>query len=133
MNGYYRKLEILKNYNNLCKHIDDLACDYGELFTRATRIAQQLRDDVSPANHDNQSKVEGYTVKLAAKKAELERQITKRNVIDTELKKLGVKNEYIVRKICIEGQKVIKVSRDLKMNYTYVVDLRRKLVNKLKI
>ena len=133
MSGYERKVNILNNYNNLCKFIDDLACDYGELFTKATRTAQQLRDDVSPANHDNSSKAEKFSILLAQKKERLELEIEKKRHIDTELKKLGVKNEYIVRQIYIERVKTVKVARDLNMNYYYLLTRKKELVNRLAI
>ena len=90
----YRKFNILRNYNTLCKHIDDLTCDYCELLTKATKINQTLRDDVSPANHDNQSKVENMTILLAEKKSLIARASEEKHNIDVALEKLGVRNEY---------------------------------------
>lgn len=133
MNSYVRKVNILNDYNNLCKFIDDLACDYGELFTKATRTASQLKDDVSPANHDNTSKAEKFSILLAQKKDKLEQAIERRNHIDEALKKLGVKNEYIVRQIYIERTPTIKVARDLNMNYYYLLTRKKELVNRLAI
>jgi hypothetical protein len=133
MNGYYRKLEILKNYNNLCKHIDDLACDYGELLTKATRTAQVLRDDVGSSGHDNHSKVESFSVLLEEKKKRLEKAIEKRNRIDKALKKLGPRGEYLIRSVDINGSRLTKVSRDLKYDYIYATKLRKKLIEKLGI
>lgn len=133
MNEYLRKVDILNNYNALCKYIDDLACDYGELFTKATRTAQQLRDDVSPANHDNSSKAEKFSILLAQKKERLEWEIKKKYLIDAELEKLGVKNEYIVRQIYIERISTKKVADDLNMNYFYLLTRKKELVNRLAI
>jgi hypothetical protein len=129
----YRKFSILRNYNNLCKRIDDLACDYCELLTKATKINQTLRDDVSPANHDNQSKVESVTILLAEKKKRLERAIEEKNKIDAALKALGVRDEYIIRKTCVNTYSLYSVSKELKLNYKYTIGLRQRLLTKLKL
>lgn len=128
-----RKIRILKDYNNLCKHIDDLACDYGELFTKATRIAQELKDDVSPANHNNNSKVESFTIILAKKKEQLERAVSKKQRIDKALDKLGVRNKYFVRQVAIEGVSIRRTSKDLKLDYKYSIKLFKKLIERLEI
>ena len=133
MNDYYRKLEVLRSYNDLCKHIDDLACDYGELFTKATKINQVLHDDTGPSNHDNSSKVESMTILLAQKKQRLERAIAKRQRIDEALKKLGVRYEYLVRKVCIDRQSVYKTAKDLCYNYNYCIKLYKQCVERLDI
>lgn len=129
----YRKFNILRNYNALCKHIDDLAWDYYELLTKATKINQTLRDDVSPANHDNQSKVENMSILLTEKKRRLEKELLKKNKIDEALKKLGVRNEYILRQTCIETNSLYSVANDLKMNYKYTISLRKELLKKLEL
>lgn len=132
-NAYYRKLEKLNNYNSLCKRIDDLACDYCELFTKATKINQTLRDDVSPANHDNQSKVESMSILLEEKKRRLEKAVEQKQKIDASLERLGVRNEYLIRKTCIDKRSLHSVAKELKMNYKYVIGLRKKLLNKLEL
>ena len=129
----YRKFNILRNYNSLCKRIDDLACDYCELLTKATKINQTLRDDVSPANHDNQSKVESMTILLAEKKQRMEKELRKKNKIDVALKKLGVRNEYILRKTCVETYSLYSVAKELKMNYKYTIGLRQELLERLEL
>ena len=133
MSEYQRKLNVLRGYNDLCKYIDDLACDYGELFTKATKINQVLHDDTGPSNHDNSSKVESMSALLVQKKERLERAIAKRQKIDKALKKLGVRNEYIVRQTCIGSYSLYRVSRELKMNYKYAISLRRRLLEELEV
>lgn len=129
----YRKFNILRNYNELCKRIDDLTCDYCELLTKATKINQTLRDDVSPANHDNQSKVENMTILLAEKKRRLERAIEEKHKIDVALKGLSVRNEYIIRKTCVDTKSLYSVAKELKMNYKYMIGLRRELLESLEL
>lgn len=133
MNDYYRKLEVLRSYNELCKHIDDLACDYGELFTKATKINQVLHDDTGPSNHDNSSKVEAMSALLVQKKERLERAIAKRQKIDKALKKLGVRNEYFIRKVGIDKWPIRKTSKQLKLEYKYSIKLFHRLVDGLEI
>ena len=132
-NAYYRKLNILKDYNNLLKHIDDLTCDYCELLTKATRIAQQIHDDTGPANHDNHSKVEGYSILLAEKKKRLEDAVEKRFKIDEALKALGPRGEYLIRKNVIDNIPLTKVYRDVNYEYIYATKLRRRLIEKMNI
>lgn len=132
-NAYYRKVNILKDYNNLQKHIDDLTCDYCELLTKATKINQTLHDDTGPANHDNQSKVESFTILLAAKKDKLETAVEKKHKIDRALYNLGARGEYLIRKVDICGYPIKKVCKDLKIDYIYATKLRRKLIDRLNI
>ena len=133
MSEYQRKLNVLRGYNDLCKHIDDLACDYGELFTKATKINQVLHDDTGPSNHDNSSKVESMTILLAQKKQRLERAIAKRQRIDEALKKLGVRYEYLVRKVDIDRQSIYRTSKELCYNYNYCLHLHKKCIERLEI
>lgn len=133
MNDYKRKLNILHNYNNLLLHIDNLACDYGELFTKATRTASQIHDDVGSSGHDNHSKVESFSVLLEEKKRRLEKAIEKRNKIDKALKKLGPRGEYLIRSVDINGSRLTKVSRDLGYEYIYATKLRKKLIERMNI
>lgn len=129
----YRKFCILRNYNSLCKRIDDLACEYCELLTKATKVNQTLRDDVSPANHDNQSKVENMSILLEEKKRHLERAVAKKQKIDAALKTLGVRNEYIIRQTCVNTYSLYSVAKELKLNYKYAMGLRQKLLKELKL
>lgn len=133
MNDYQRKLNILHNYNNLLLHIDNLACDYGELFTKATRTASQIHDDVGPANHDNSSKAEAFAILLERKKSELDKAVAKRQRIDKALKKLGVRNEYFIRKVGIDKWPIRKASKQLKLEYKYSIKLFHRLVEGLEI
>lgn len=129
----YRKFCILRNYNSLCKRIDDLACEYCELLAKATKVNQTLRDDVSPANHDNQSKVENMSILLEEKKRRLEHAIAKKQRIDVAIESLGVRNEYIIRQTCINTYSLYSVAKELKLNYKYAMGLRQKLLKELKL
>ena len=130
---YYRNKRILKGYNFLLKQIDDLTCDYAELYTQATKINQVLNDDARPANHDVKSKVEGITIKLAEKKAALERAINRRNRIDKALNRLGGKWHFIVKEVDVNGRSISSVARQLKMNYKYVINEHVKKLENLNI
>ena len=129
----YRKFCILRNYNSLCKRIDDLVCEYCELLTKATKANQTLRDDVSPANHDKQSKVENMSILLEEKKRRLEHAIAKKQRIDAAIESLGVRNEYIIRQTCINTYSLYSVAKELKLNYKYAMGLRQKLLKELKL
>lgn len=133
MNDYQRKLNILHNYNNLLLHIDNLVCDYGELFTKATRTASQIHDDVGPANHDNSSKAETFAILLERKKAELDKAVAKRQRIDKALENLGVRNKYFVQQVAIERVSIRRTSDDLKLDYKYSIKLFKKLIERLEI
>lgn len=117
---YYRNKRILGEYNHLLKKIDDLTCEYAELYTQATKINQTLNDGVRPANHDAKSKVEGITIKLAEKKAALEKAVARRNRIDKALKRLPVKYQLLVMAVDIDNQRISKVVKQLGFkNYKY--------------
>ena len=130
---YYRNKRILSGYNHLLKQIDDLTCDYAELYTQATKINQVLNDDVRPANHDAKSKVEGITIKLAEAKAKLERAIARRNRIDKAINRLPYKWRFIVKTVDIEGRSISYATRQVKMNYPYVCSKHIEIVEGLKI
>lgn len=133
MNNYQRKLNILHNYNNLLLHIDNLACDYGELFTKATRTASQIHDDVGPANHDNSSKAEAFAILLERKKAELDKAVAKRQRIDKALNRLKPRHKYLVRMVAIEHQSIYRTANELKYNYNYAIGLFHKCIEELRI
>lgn len=130
---YYRNKRILGGYNHLLKQIDDLTCEYAELYTQATKINQVLNDDVRPANHDAKSKVEGITIKLAEAKAKLERAITRRNRIDKAIGRLSYKWQFIIKTVDIDGRSLKSASDQLDMNYQYVCNKHVEIVEGLRI
>ena len=130
---YYRNRRILQGYNHLLKQIDDLTCDYAELYTQATKVNQVLNDDVRPVNHDVKSKVEGVTIKLAEKKAALERAITRRNKIDKAINRLSYKWRIIIKTVDIDGRSLSYATKKLKMNYPYVCSKHKEIVEGMKL
>lgn len=130
---YYRNKRILSGYNYLLKKIDDLTNEYAELYTQATKINQTLSDDVRPANHDAKSKVEGITIKLAEKKAALERAINRRNKIDKAIGRLSYKWQFIIKTVDIDGRSLKSASDQLDMNYQYVCNKHVEIVEGLRI
>ena len=130
---YYRNRRILQGYNHLLKQIDDLTCDYAELYTQATKVNQVLNDDVRPVNHDVKSKVEGVTIKLAEKKAALERAITRRNKIDKAINRLSYKWRFIIKTVDIDGRSISYATKQLNMNYQYVCRKHIEVVEGLRI
>lgn len=130
---YYRNKRILSGYNHLLKQIDDLTCDYAELYTQATKINQVLNDDVRPANHDAKSKVEGITIKLAEAKAKLERAIARRNRIDKAINRLPYKWRFIIKTVDIEGRSISYATKQVKMNYPYVCSKHAEIVEGMKL
>lgn len=130
---YYRNKRILSGYNHLLKQIDDLTCDYAELYTQATKINQTLSDDVRPANHDAKSKVEGITIKLAEAKAKLERAIARRNRIDKAINRLPYKWQFIIKTVDIEGRSISYATKQVKMNYSYVCRKHAEIVEGMKL
>lgn len=133
MNGYYRKLNILKNYTSLLKEIDDLTCDCAELLAQATKVNQTLHDDVGPANHDNQSKIEGITIKMAEKRNKLEAAIKQRNKIDNALESLPFKQQELIKESDMNNRSVYYASKKMNMNYQYACRLHSKVVKNMKI
>lgn len=131
---YYRNKRILSGYNHLLKQIDDLTCDYAELYTQATKINQVFNDDVRPANHDAKSKVEGITIKLAETKAALEKAIARRKRIDKAVKRLPVKYQMLVKAVDINRQPISKAVGELGFkNYKYACRKHREIIEDMYI
>ena len=123
---------MLRNYSFIDLKIQGLLDQYNELFTTATHITPNYESE-GGGTHDNESRIEKQTIKLAELAAKIGKEKAKKVKIEKALKKLRPYRRFLITRIDIKGESVNRLARRTHKDPSSLAKVHNRALDELEI
>lgn len=128
-----RKIELLKQYTDIEKSIQDLKDRYEELYTASTKITPSYSETSGFGGGFDGSKVENNCIKLLEISQKIDRVEERKRQIDQNIKSMSYIQRKVVQYVDIEHHSVYQFAKLHKSDYNNIKKIHNRAIDSMTI